>query len=108
MAGLHQRVNHQGAIWIKFRDHSRVFRQSLKKNWPLWRCDFGGCGRAFGAVAVEQELLNKSQYLDCPQAQSGRQTREVAVSGGLTVDIKGIFALTHLTQGAYDPRSLSC
>ena len=21
-AGLHQRVNHQGAIWIKFRDHS--------------------------------------------------------------------------------------
>ena len=30
-AGLHQRVNHQGAIWIKFRDHSCVFRQSLKK-----------------------------------------------------------------------------
>ena len=39
--------------------------------------------------------------MDCPPAQSGRQTREVAFRGGLTVDIKGIFALSHLTQGAH-------
>ena len=60
-AGLHQRVNHQGAIWIKFRDHSCVFRQSLK-NWPLWRCDFGCCGRAFVAVAVVEKLKQESLF----------------------------------------------
>ena len=79
-------INHQRAflIRIKFRDHSRLFHQSLKKRAAVERVSrgyFGSWGNALVAVAVV-ERLKKSMYyeLSAGTKKSGC-CREATVNG---------------------------
>ena len=89
-------INHQRALRIKFRDHSRPFHQSLKKTG---RCRevilangdyFSGRCRCREVAVVgrfkKESYETRKRPMDCPagQKKSGRRG-EVAVSGGSTV-----------------------